>query len=227
MENKVFIYGLLDPLTNDIRYIGKSNNPHRRFLSHIYNSILKKTYKDHWICKLLENNYKPLMIIIEECNETNWIEREMYHISQHNNLTNLTAGGDGMSNYSHSETFKRKRSEEMTGEKNSFYMKKHKEETKKNISNTLKKRYELGLIKPPPPMYGKTNPASKKRTFISPDGKVYSVYSLRKFCDEMKLHIKLIEKNINNGKINKIIEKNIQYGQRYINTIGWEVVYTN
>jgi hypothetical protein len=35
MKNPIYIYGLVDPRTDKIRYVGKSNNPERRLYAHI------------------------------------------------------------------------------------------------------------------------------------------------------------------------------------------------
>ena len=78
-----YIYSLKDPLTYEIRYIGQTNNLKRRFNKHINNAINQdsdeyNTYKSRWIRKLLENNLKPIMEVIEEVEtlkESNLLER--------------------------------------------------------------------------------------------------------------------------------------------------------
>lgn len=35
MENAVYIYGLLDPRDNRCRYVGKTDDPERRFQEHL------------------------------------------------------------------------------------------------------------------------------------------------------------------------------------------------
>ena len=34
-EKKTYIYGLIDPRNNNIRYVGKANKPNNRYESHI------------------------------------------------------------------------------------------------------------------------------------------------------------------------------------------------
>lgn len=46
-----------------------------------------------WISKLLKDNLKPKIELVEECTENNWEEREQYWISFYPNLTNISKGG--------------------------------------------------------------------------------------------------------------------------------------
>ena len=77
-----FIYELIDPRTNEPRYIGKTNNPNYRLKNgHLNNSELKnKTYKCNWIKSLLKQNLKPTLNIIDEVNENEWQYWEKFYI---------------------------------------------------------------------------------------------------------------------------------------------------
>ena len=78
MENKVYIYGLKCPKTNIIRYVGKSKNPEKRIIRHIWNAT-KKTENIHlarWINKLMVSGLKPILEILEECVLLVWKEKE-------------------------------------------------------------------------------------------------------------------------------------------------------
>ena len=44
-----FIYALIDPRTNEIRYVGKSNMPNIRYKAHIRNRKQNNTHKNNWI----------------------------------------------------------------------------------------------------------------------------------------------------------------------------------
>jgi len=96
----VYIYILKD-LNNNIRYVGKTTNIKRRLYSHIAETKLNKSkrYVLNWIRQLLLNNQKPILEVIEECNENNWQEREIYWINYYKqlipNLCNLCDGGTG------------------------------------------------------------------------------------------------------------------------------------
>lgn len=103
MENEdncriTYIYGLYEVGKEDeIRYIGKSNNPKSRTYSHIYVSMktkIKPTYKECWIRKVLNDKGKIGYRILEEVTYDNWSEREVYWISNTENLTNTSPGGE-------------------------------------------------------------------------------------------------------------------------------------
>lgn len=101
----ILIYGLIDPKTNEIRYIGKtSKSLEKRLKDHLVDakSIMNKTStrrkinkRYSWIISLFKDNLSPNIKLIEEVNESNWEERESYWISIFPNLTNMTKGGDG------------------------------------------------------------------------------------------------------------------------------------
>ena len=63
----VCIYALSHPITNDIRYIGKSKRVKERYKDHLNDN--SKTYKVNWIKSLLKNGLKPNLIILEELKE--------------------------------------------------------------------------------------------------------------------------------------------------------------
>ena len=92
---QISIYGLVDPETDEIRYVGKTKQPlNKRLSQHIASQPKHNTYKFNWIAKLKKNNLKPLIILIETCDPENWVEREKYWINELDNLTNLTQGGE-------------------------------------------------------------------------------------------------------------------------------------
>lgn len=99
---KIYIYTLKDPETQLVRYVGKSNNPRLRYNNHIQHSKKHRGSRHvvNWICSLLDKNLKPVLEIIEECNENNWAEREIYWIAYHKlhvDLTNYSKGGENSS----------------------------------------------------------------------------------------------------------------------------------
>ena len=98
--NKVYIYGLVDPETYVVRYVGKTINLYERYYNHLQelNDIKKKNYHSkNWIRTLLKRGIIPKVIILEMCTVENWQEKERFWISfyKDNNLTNMTKGGDG------------------------------------------------------------------------------------------------------------------------------------
>ena len=92
----VYIYGLRDPLTEEIRYVGKSNDPKKRFEFHMYCNDTNR-HKKHWIMSLKRIGTKPDLVILEKTNEQDWEEREKHWIKYGRDngwrLTNLSDGG--------------------------------------------------------------------------------------------------------------------------------------
>lgn len=97
-----FIYSLNDPITNEIRYIGKTGNIEDRYKRHLQKCYLdkydKNTHKSNWIKSLLKMGLKPILNIIQECNTENVNELEVYWISKFKKdgikLTNSSMGGE-------------------------------------------------------------------------------------------------------------------------------------
>jgi group I intron endonuclease len=123
MENvKVYIYGLIDPINNEIRYVGKSVNPIMRLRKHISERFKHDSYKDRWIRKIISNDTKPEIIIIDEVLNDNWCFWEQFYISYFKmvgaRLTNSTIGGDqppSTKGRKHSDETKKKMSQNKSG----------------------------------------------------------------------------------------------------------------
>jgi hypothetical protein len=116
---KVKIYALVNPITKQIRYIGKTKNTLKvRLSQHLRDSNLK-THKNKWIKSLAKNDLKPEIMLIEEVDESCWKEKEISYITLFKNLgyklTNTSKGGEGGGSlgYKHTEEFKLKRAEMM------------------------------------------------------------------------------------------------------------------
>lgn len=95
---KIYIYQLIDPKNNEVRYIGKTvQDPKYRLYSHISVSKTgrKKDHTHSWIKSLLKINKMPIIKVIEETFDIN---REIYWINYYTrngfNLTNHTVGGE-------------------------------------------------------------------------------------------------------------------------------------
>lgn len=98
MNKIAYIYSLSCPITNEIRYIGRTvGNPKYRYSNHLCQAEtnIKKDYCHCWIKKLLSKNLKPVMAIIEETydlsREKYWIN---YYFTKGCKLTNLAEGGE-------------------------------------------------------------------------------------------------------------------------------------
>ena len=100
--NKTFIYALIDPTTDKIRYIGKSNNPKQRLLRHIKDVYKTISYKNSWLRSLLSNNLYPELFILDEVSYEEWQFWEQHYISLYKyygyTLTNMTIGGESGNN---------------------------------------------------------------------------------------------------------------------------------
>lgn len=168
MENEkyVFIYALIDPLDNDIRYIGKTNNVKRRLMRHIQDSKFLDSYKDRWVRFLKKEGRNPEIIIIDEVLVNDWVISEQYWISQFKSwgfkLTNGTDGGDQPpSNIGrkHREESKIKMSKSKIGKPIPWLNTglERSEEHKLNLSNSLKGRISEKKNKCYIEIYGEEN----------------------------------------------------------------------
>ena len=96
----VFIYALIDPRTNEIRYIGKTTNPEARMRRHLRQSeLIKPLHRAHWIKSLVDNGHVPVMRVLETVDAQHWQESERRWIAKYREegcrLVNMTPGGDG------------------------------------------------------------------------------------------------------------------------------------
>lgn len=103
------IYGLVDPKTGQLRYVGKSMSGMTRPNEHYTPSNLKKsegTHKGNWIRQLQRLGLKPEIVVLEECTDAGLLEQsEIFWISYFRfvgcELTNATNGGIGRLGHSH------------------------------------------------------------------------------------------------------------------------------
>lgn len=88
-----FIYALMDGLK--IKYIGKSDDPNKRFIYHVKYGKKIKNHKQNWVNKMIRENKEISLKILEVVPYEIWEEREMYWIGKYglNNLVNGTVGG--------------------------------------------------------------------------------------------------------------------------------------
>lgn len=96
--NKGFIYKLIDPSSNEIRYIGQTIQKLKyRLGCHIYHAKHRNYYVCSWIKGLLSKNIKPCIELICEVDRSDLDKFETYYIELYKNsgcrLTNLDLGG--------------------------------------------------------------------------------------------------------------------------------------
>lgn len=68
----ISIYALIHPTTKDVRYVGQTNNPPKRFSEHCADA--------NWIIDLQAQGLLPDMVILETCQKSNALERESHWI---------------------------------------------------------------------------------------------------------------------------------------------------
>jgi predicted GIY-YIG superfamily endonuclease len=95
------IYVLKCPNTNEIKYVGKTNNPEQRLKAHNNKTRDLGTHKRNWINKLREEKKKPIFEIIEEVPIELWQEKEKYWIEYYINIgcklvNNINSIGKGL-----------------------------------------------------------------------------------------------------------------------------------
>ena len=126
MSNYI-VYSLIDPNTNEIRYIGKTIQGLKRIKEHTKDSSLKhdgNTKKANWIRKLKKNGQEPKFGILYTMGECSWSKEEInnhlykkeqeliefYKMLEYD-LTNHQDGGPGSPNRKINEKTSRKMSE--------------------------------------------------------------------------------------------------------------------
>lgn len=97
----IYIYGLFCPLTDDLRYIGKSVDPEGRLRRHLDAARKPKNYNQRWIASLIRQGLKPVMSVLLEIEEgEDWAEVERAMIAEAKarglRLTNTAIGGEGI-----------------------------------------------------------------------------------------------------------------------------------
>ena len=92
-----YIYGLIDPTSELIKYIGKTIDTKERLRNHISESKKGNSYKCIWIRSLLKRNLKPVLKVLKICPLSDFIKYESYYISMYksNKLTNSDYSGQG------------------------------------------------------------------------------------------------------------------------------------
>jgi len=94
----VEIYGLCDPDTGELRYIGKANNAEARLKSHIRDARRRRTPVYIWMNRLTDKGKRPSLRILQTVCADEWeqAEREAIATARANGvrLLNLAEGGD-------------------------------------------------------------------------------------------------------------------------------------
>lgn len=97
---KCYIYGLSSSEDGVIRYVGKTKNDiFTRMIEHKCDALTKKmkSHKCNWIRKIYDEGFELQVLLIEETDDNNWQDREIYWIKKYRekgNLVNQLDGGE-------------------------------------------------------------------------------------------------------------------------------------
>lgn len=95
---EIYIYAISHPITNDIRYIGKSVNIKKRLIGHISKSKKRNDHFHNWIKSILKEGLKPNIEVIKYTDDLNWMQDEKNAIKEYRekgyNLLNIAEGGN-------------------------------------------------------------------------------------------------------------------------------------
>jgi hypothetical protein len=196
----IIIYTINDPLTNEVKYIGKTKQPIKiRLEQHIRASKRYNHKMSTWLKSLIDKNLYPIIeeIDISDSDLYANILETMYiglFTSWGFDLKNMTTGGDGQVNMRKEvkDKISKTRTGKYTGVNNPFYGKKHTDETinklkgpktiehRKKNSESIKKLYEEGILD----KKGIKNGKSKKVGKYDFDGNLIKVYDYIKQAEE-------------------------------------------
>ena len=184
MDKMVYIYSLKDPRDYQIKYIGKTVDIDRRRKEHNQIHRNKKSKKNSWIIHLIKNGMQPVMEVLEECKESEWIDREKYWIMYYKklgfNLKNMTLGGESNNGYvfTPEDRLKQSESQKLRHKTTPFSM-----ETREKLSKKAKQtlngldNLKLGSKKSQIPIIQKTK-----------DGEIIKEWeSLQQAADELSI----------------------------------------
>lgn len=172
MKRAGLIYTLQDPISKEIRYVGKTVEGKKRFYRDIKPSVYK-TGTSHlytWIRKLRHSELFPIWNIVqtfELITNDELSKAEMYWISYFKSLgcdlCNHTAGGDGMFGYVMSEATKSKLRAINLGKPQSAETKEKRSQKLRGLKRTAEslERYKLSKLGTKNPMFNK--PSAKRR----------------------------------------------------------------
>lgn len=97
-DDEYFIYGLVDPRDDLVKYVGKSLDPSKRLGGHIADTLKRSgrdTPKVAWIRKLISLNMRPTVVVLEKTARSCADNAERRWIASYQGLVNSTNGGEG------------------------------------------------------------------------------------------------------------------------------------
>ncbi len=99
LDSRLFVYGLVDPRSLEVRYIGKTVHGLKRPREHYSELNYNNNYKSGWVKQLRKAGLRYNIVVLEFCKRETLNDQEIWWISYGKlsgwRLTNLTKGGDG------------------------------------------------------------------------------------------------------------------------------------
>ena len=96
----MIIYGLIDPSTGFLRYVGKTANPLVRLRDHCCPPRTDRSHRANWIRSLRKLGMKPVLEVLEEVSTEQANDVERFWIASLRaagaDLVNCSDGGDGV-----------------------------------------------------------------------------------------------------------------------------------
>ncbi len=167
------MYGLTDPRTDELRYVGFTiNSLEDRLRGHLGDARKdkekkKKRHVISWITQLLRFGSKPEIFLIETVPFEEWKESEIFWVAYFKSLgcrlTNLTQGGDGVVGWT--EEMKRRVSKAHLGVKRSVRTKEKQSQLKKQFYEEGGRPWNVGIA---------PSACTKEKIRIANLGKTYS-----------------------------------------------------
>lgn len=98
-DRPAVIYGLIDPRTSMVRYVGKSIRPEQRLANHMNDRSV--TWRTNWLAELRHLGLRPELVTLQVLQPgEDWAAAERWWITEGRingwPLVNATAGGDGV-----------------------------------------------------------------------------------------------------------------------------------
>lgn len=186
VSRSVVIYGLFDPMTKEIRYVGKTTVlPSIRYSAHLRDK--RPSRKINWIASLRKLGELPVMEILETIDGgsvTAWQDAERFWISYLRfigaRLTNQTIGGEGLEGHSFSDDHRKRIGEAHRGTRRS-------EETRSRMAQSRKGVSFDHLIKISKANIGKQlSPEHRAKLSEAGVGRRHSEETKRKMSASMK-----------------------------------------
>ncbi|KKM20405.1 hypothetical protein LCGC14_1645800 [marine sediment metagenome] len=194
-----YIYGLTDLTTNELRYVGYTDDTlEKRCDDHWKERNHKKrTYKRNWIRKLYEeHNQKPKIFMIEEINPERWEEAETFWIEYFKflgcNLTNVALGGKGrIKGTKLTEEHKKNIGLGCAGKKYPNRKSPEGGAWNKDVTGyTFKQGGKVaeGVLRPWQDGIKRSEHRRKEYIFVDPQDNIHNIIGLNAFCKEYNLN---------------------------------------